>query len=227
MSLRLASDGLFGAFPALAQLDLDARDAVVRSATDMLVRPGTLVFEVGQPCLQFLFIEAGCVRVHLLDPDGHEIVLYRLKAGDTCILTMAALLGHVPYAAYAVTETEVRAASIPADLFDRLVASHPSFRRFVFASHAGRIADLIQVVTDVAFTRIGVRLAQCLLRQAGPDGCVHLTHDALAVEIGSAREVVSRNLKTLERQGFIERGQGHLCILNRDGLANLASGCEQ
>ena len=227
--MRLSPQGqrLFDTFPTLGQLDASARQSLLDSAQEMHIASGAVVFEVGQACLHFVFILTGSVRVHLLDPEGHEIVLYRLGPGDTCILTMAALLGRAPYAAYAVTESEVSAASIQVSVFDALMAAHASFRQFVFASHAGRIADLINVVTDVAFTRVGVRLAHCLLRQASPDGAVRLTHEALAMELGSAREVISRNLKVLEQQGYVRRGQGVLFIADRTGLSKLAAGADR
>lgn len=218
----ISIDERFASIPAFREFGRKAREVITAGAREMRAPAGTLVFEMGQACTHFIVVLSGSVRVHLLDAEGHEIVLYRLGPGDTCVLTTAALLGNVPYAAYAVTEGEVSAVMIPVSLFDELMDRHSDFRRVVFASHAGRIVDLMQVVSDVAFTRIHIRLALCLLRQAQPDGHVPLTHEALAVEIGSAREVVSRNLKMMEREGLLLRGQGGLRILDCKALSDLA-----
>ena len=212
---------IIDAVPGLADVEPAARTILDSSVSIDLVI-GSLVFEAGQDCRQYLLIESGIVRVHLLDPDGHEIVLYRIGPGETCILTTAALLGDTPYAAYAVTETDTRALVVPKIAFESLMAQSAAFRRFVFATHGARIVDLMRVVSNVAFTRIQVRLARCLLERANAHGAVALTHEAIGVEIGTAREVVSRNLKTLERQGCVSLGQGRVRIADRRGLINIA-----
>ena len=218
----MTSPDLLRAFPALADLDGPASDALRQAGRALQLDAGTLIFEAGQECRQYLLIQAGSVRVHLLDPDGHEIVLYRLGRGETCILTTAALLGRMPYTACAVTEAPTTATGIASQVFESLVARSAEFRRFVFAAHAGRIAALMQVVSDVAFTRIPARLARCLLQRADALGNVAMTHEALAIEIGTAREVVSRNLKSLERQGCVRLGQGAVTIVAAELLAAVA-----
>jgi len=206
-------------FFALAALGSDDQ-ALLRNASRVVsLARGTQVFEAGQPCAHYLFIQSGVVRVHLLDPDGHEITLYRLDAGDTCILTTAALLGNQSYAAYAVTETETVATMLPASVFEALLAQSSAFRRFVFKSFGTRIAALMQTIADVAFTPIQVRLARALLDRADADGLVHMTHDALATELGTAREVISRNLKALEARELVRRHQGAVEIIDTDALA--------
>lgn len=218
---------LFRAFPALADLDGSASRHLQQAGQAVMLDAGTLVFEAGQECRNYWLIQAGSVRVHLLDANGHEIVLYRLGRGETCILTTAALLGQTPHLAYAVTEAPTAATGIASQAFEALIAQSAGFRRFVFAAHAGRIADLLQVVSDVAFTRVQTRLARCLLRQADVLGQVAKTHEALAVEIGTAREVVSRNLKGLERRGCLRLGQGAITIIDAALLDDLANGERQ
>ena len=222
--ISTASSDLLAAFPALADLDHPSSEMLLHASRTLTLGSHALVFEVGQDCQQYLLIRSGRVRVHLLDPDGHEIVLYRLGRGETCILTTAALLGQLPYMAYAIAEAPTVATGVPSQTFDALVARSAAFRRFVFAAHAGRIADLMQVVSDVAFRRIQVRLARCLLQRADALGRVAMTHGAIAVEIGTAREVVSRNLKSLERRGCLQLGQGAIAITGVELLATLAEG---
>jgi CRP/FNR family transcriptional regulator, anaerobic regulatory protein len=222
--LRQPMNPLLHAFPAVASLDEQSREMIVSSSPVTELDSGTLVFEIGQVCQRFLLVIEGSVRVHLLDPDGHEIVLYRVRPGETCVLTTAALLGSNPYAAFAVAETRTLAAGIPMNVFSSLMKRSEPFRRFVFSGHSQRIVELMQVVSDVAFTRIQVRLARCLIEREDSTGRVAMTHDAIAIELGTAREVVSRNLKHLENEGCIEMFQGYLRIRDRKKLADFATG---
>ena len=215
----MSSDAdLLRAFPPLAGLSGAEAALLATSALPLDLERGTLVFEPGQGCAGFPLLLAGSIRVHLLDTEGREIVLYRIARGQTCILTLASLLGQVPYAAYAVSETAVRGINLPAGAFTRLIAESDRFRNFIFAAHARRIVDLMQLVSDVAFARIQPRLARCLLERAAA-GHVTLTHEALAAELGTAREVVSRHLKSLEREGCLRLAPGRVTILDARGLA--------
>lgn len=184
---------------------------------------GYRVFESGRRCDSYVLVQSGRVRVHQLDADGHEVVLYRLGPGDTCILNAAALLAGQSYAAYAVTETPVEALTIVASEFDALAGGSAAFRAYVFRSHAERIADLMRVIREVAFTRIEVRLARRLLDLAAGAGSLAATHAGLATELGTAREVVSRQLKAFEAKGWLTLGKGEIAILEPAALEAVAA----
>jgi CRP/FNR family transcriptional regulator len=166
---------------------------------------------------------AGSVRVHLLSELGREIVLYRVTAGSTCILTTSCLIGREDYSAEGVTETAVSAVALAKPAFDALVAASPIFRDFVFHGFGTRLTDLMRLVSEVAFGRIECRLAEALIRHAPEGGTVQLTHQALATELGTAREVVSRQLKEFERLGLVGLGRGRLEVLDTAGLRDLAA----
>ncbi|HQT67187.1 MAG: hypothetical protein B7Z78_13555 [Rhodospirillales bacterium 20-60-12] len=209
---RTLSEDLSAAFPSLAELEPGISDIIADHAAPLSLPAGRMVFEIGQSCERFLLLQSGSVRVHLLNDQGHEIILYRIVRGETCILSTASLLSRTAYTAYAVTESEVTAIGIPQSIFHRLMAHSDQFRGFVFAAHARRLTDLMGVVADVAFIRIRVRLARCLLQRADQLGKVEMTHEAIAVELGTAREVISRNLKILEREGYLTLGLGVIII---------------
>ena len=147
------------AFPMLA-----AEQAPLRQAAVALDLPaGAEVFAPGQPCTHFILICRGRVRVYQLGEAGDEIVLYRIGPGGICILTTLALLGADGYAAWAVAETPVAGVGIALPAFNALIAGSAAFRRFVFAFHAARLGDLMQVIQHVAFASIDTRLAARLL----------------------------------------------------------------
>jgi len=195
---------------------------LIDATTAVSLPSGYTVFEAGVPCRAYTLIRSGTVRVHQLDQGGGEILLYRLGPGDTCVLNTAALLAEDAYAAYATTESEVQALTISLNGFRTLVATSEGFRNFVFRSHAARIASLMQVVGAVAFERIDVRLAKRLLALAADGNEVAMTHARLAAELGTAREVISRNLETLRRRGTLSLRRGGIAIVDRKALSTVA-----
>jgi CRP/FNR family transcriptional regulator len=160
----------------------------------------------------------GSVRVQKLAENGREITLYRVESGGSCVLTTSCLLARERYPAEGITETEVIAAMIPLALFEKALDTSAGFRRFVFSTYAQRISHLILLVEEVAFGRIDERLAQCLLEMREVDNTVEATHQVLAAELGTAREVISRQLKEFERRGWIALQRGRIEILQPDNL---------
>ena len=209
--------------PALERLDSEALDLLSKAATRVELKAGTVLFRPGDACASFLIVIAGSVRVQLLSEAGREIVLYRVGPGSTCVLTTSCLIGSEGYGAEGVTETAVSAVALPKDSFDRLITQSTAFRDFVFHSFGARLTDLMKLVSEVAFGRIDCRLAEALVNHAPQGGPVTLTHQALAVELGTAREVISRHLKEFQRRGFVDLGRGHLEVLNVAGLRDLAA----
>jgi CRP/FNR family transcriptional regulator len=136
------------------------------------------------------------------------------------------LLAYEDYSADGIAETDVQAAAVPRDVFDELVAQSKSFRNFVFAAFSKRITDLFLMIDEVAFQRLDVRLADKLIHLAGTDDVVATTHQQLSVELGTAREVVSRQLQEFQRRGWIEQSRGKVRLLDRDQLEQLAEHSE-
>ncbi|NIZ15235.1 Crp/Fnr family transcriptional regulator [Phaeobacter sp. HF9A] len=169
-----------------------------------------------------LFLVDGSIRVSQTSGSGRDIVLYRVEAGESCVLTTACMLAEEAYNAEGTAKPEAPAVDLPRPAFDRLVAEEPAFRSFVFAAYSRRLIDLLRVVDDVAFGRIDVRLADRLLTLAGAQGEITATHQQLASELGTAREVISRVLQDFQRREFITQSRGHVTILDRAGLTALA-----
>ena len=191
-------------------------------ATELQLPAHTTVFRQGGQCNQYLLIVEGTVRVISRAENGREIVLYRLGPGDSCVLTTSCLFGSRRYPAEGITDSAASALALPAGQFHRTVEESPAFRRFVFASFGEHLASLITLVEEVAFGRLDVRLARQLLELAGHLDTVQCTHQALATELGSAREVISRQLKELELRGLVRLQRGSVTLTDRRGLDVLA-----
>ncbi len=211
------------AFPALAALERAAWQRMETTARRVTVPEGTRLFGVGDACTHYHLLLAGRVRVGQVAESGREIVLYRLVPGQTCILTTAALLAGDSHAAEAVAETPLRAVTLPATTVTALVAESAVFRAFMFATYAQRLSDLMQLVNEVAFTPVPRRLAACLLVRADDQGEVAGTHRDLAADLGTAREVVTRQLRVFARQGLVARQRGRIMLRDRAALARIAT----
>lgn len=182
---------------------------------------GAVLFRPEDACHGFVVVRSGTIKVLLTGENGREIVLYRVRPGEVCLQTFGCLVEGTAYSAEGVAETDLEIEVVPAGEFQRRVADDPGFRQLLFSGVAARFGDLERLVEDVALSSIETRLARALLRLAGPDGRVAATHEALAVEIGSAREVVSRQLALFTRAGLITAGRGQIAIADRAGLDGL------
>lgn len=217
-------DGWTDAFPPLKQLPA-ADFARLRDGSMVVVLPeGSRIFGPGQSPENFLLLIDGTIRVQQVSESGREIVLYRVSAGESCALTTACLMGFEEYLAEGLAETAVRAVAIPRALFDDLIASSREFRRFVFTAFSRRVTNLFRIIEEVAFSRIDVRLAQRLLDLADARNHLSATHQELANELGSAREVISRQMHEFQRRGWIKASRGEIELTDKAALGKLAEG---
>ncbi|HEY5761948.1 MAG TPA: Crp/Fnr family transcriptional regulator [Rhodocyclaceae bacterium] len=214
---RFAQD-LTALYPPLAEIDADLRQRIFDNAQTLTVAGGTVLFDEHQPCQGFPFVVKGSVRVVKAGANGRELPLYRVLPGETCVISSSCLLGRIDYNARGVADEETTVVLLPRPLFDELVGA-PAFREYVFRLLAERIADLMQLIEEVAFRRLDQRLAALLL---GKGRMLHTTHQHLADELGSVREIVSRLLKGFSEQGFVSLGREQIEILDPAGLRNLA-----
>lgn len=207
--------------PLLSRLD-DATKSLLRDAAIRKQIPrGAVLFRPGDQCVHFPLISAGTVRVQRVTESGREIVLYRVSNNETCILTTASLLSDDAYSAEGVAETDVTAYIVPAERFAALMNVSAGFRALVFDGYSKRIATLMSRIEEIVCTRINVRLAERLLALKGADNRINVTQQALAADLGTAREVVGRTLKSFERSGWVKLSRGGAEITNSNALRAL------
>jgi CRP/FNR family transcriptional regulator len=177
------------------------------------------VFYPGKICENYLLILSGSVKAQIISPDGREILLYHVCSGDSCVLTTSCLLGDNNYPAEGYTETEVSAFAIPAHIFHRCLEQSTFFREFVFRNFSQRLADVIKRMESISFGSIDQKLASALL--ASGETTLRKTHNELALELGSAREVVSRHLKRFESYGLLTLSRGSIQNINIEALKKI------
>lgn len=207
-------------FPQLLQMEPEAKAVLARHARIVEAPVGTIGYSEGMPCNAYVMRLAGQSRVYKISSSGREILLYRVAAGETCVLTTTCLLGRSDYPASTVVEEPIRDVIVPAPVFHQLMVDSSVFRRFVMENYGALISDLIVLLDEVAFHSLDARLAKLLLEEPGAQ--INRTHQQLAAELGTAREVVSRQLKRFEQKGWVNLGRGHIEILDRASLDKIA-----
>jgi len=195
---------------------------IIRQSQQVTLPAQTTVFRQGDDCGNYLLVLHGSVKVFSRAENGREIILYRVKDGESCTLTTACLFANNPYPAEGITEIESTALVIPRDVFNRGIAESETFRKMVFDQYARRLSEVIGLVEDLTFGRVDIRLARLLLQLTSRSPDIDTTHQTLATELGTAREVVSRQLKEFEHQNLISLKRGNITVCNTPGLQAIA-----
>ena len=207
--------------PEFADADDAVLERLLRNAQVVKLDHDRFVFHAGDLCQAFLVLLDGEVRVQLTSESGREVTLYRIGPGGSCILTTSCLFSNEHYPAEAIAESDVEALAIPVSSFQSALEGSQWFRKFVFDGFSTRLASVIQKIEQIAFTSIDVRLAGVLL-ELDEKGVEKITHQDIAVELGTAREVVSRHLKRFESEGWVRLGRGQVSIVDRPRIEALA-----
>jgi CRP/FNR family transcriptional regulator len=200
--------------PVLETLPSEIKREVERALTVQQLPAGQVIFSPGDPCKGLPLVMGGSVRVQMTGASGNRIVLYRMEANDICTLSIGCLMSGHGYRAEAITEEVTEAIMLPQSLFVKMMAVSAEFRSDIMASYGRRLDDLMLLVEEVAFRRMDERL-EAWLEARAQDGIIIITHQELAAELGTAREVVSRLLKELERQGKVLLARGRIQCLQQ------------
>jgi len=206
-------------YPMLKELSA-ADQAEMLAATSVMHLPaGTVVFDENQACQGFPLLLSGRVHVIKAAPNGRELQLYCVDPGESCILTSSCLLGHAKYKARGVAKQYTELVVLPPATFKKLVSIYEPFRNYIFSLFSERLSELMELVSAVAFQKLDQRLARLLTLKSSP---IHTTHQALADELGCAREIVSRLLKGFSDQGWVKLKREAIVITDSAPLIALS-----
>jgi CRP/FNR family transcriptional regulator len=158
------------------------------------------------------------VRVYKIGETGREITLYRFGHGESCILTANAILSQQSFPAIATVEQEAEAMMIPAEAFRDWVRRYDLWREYVFDLFSQRLSLVMSIVDEVVFRRMDLRLAAILLTRSKFQNPLRITHQEIAAELGSSREVISRLIEDFASEGIVRSGRGIIEILDFDSL---------
>ena len=212
---------LISSYPVLGGIEDPQWIEIINSAKNMNVSPRTVLFSGTTPCNNFMLILNGVIRIYQVAEDGREMTLYRVQAGDLCVLSLNSMLRNRVFNAIAETETDVQALVLSADDFHYAMNSSEVFRNYVLSTLTERLCETMYLIQTTAFNHLNMRLA-CMLgslfeRNQGP--VLKITHQELAHELGTTREVISRILKEFERQDCVRLSRGQIELASAEGLA--------
>ena len=219
-----AGNEILDAFPFLSTVPQKARDELLaRSARKTLSHKQVLVTG-GADCRYLPLVLQGTLRIYKTSEGGKELTLYRIDRGESCVLSATCILNTDTFPAMVEAEGQTEIVLVPSDLLSRWVDEYPEWRRFVFRIYAKRLEMMMTVVEEVAFRHVDDRIAAYLASAAGGKaGIVRGTHQMIASEVGTSREVVSRILRDFEASGLIATERGQIRILQPHGIAERAS----
>ncbi|MDE2383123.1 MAG: Crp/Fnr family transcriptional regulator [Alphaproteobacteria bacterium] len=201
-------------------LEDEAAQLVAGAVQAVPFKAGDTLFAPGRACEGFIILESGRVKVMVTAGNGRQIVLYHLASGQSCIVTTACLMANSAYEAEALAESDGLALVLGKAKFQALMDVSPRFRGFVFQGFAGRLGDVLGLMQTVMDRRVDRRLA-ALLAGGAPE--LKLTQQAIAQELGTAREVVSRHLKEFEQKGWLAVKRGRIAIARPQQLLDFAA----
>jgi CRP/FNR family transcriptional regulator len=198
------------------------REKIAAAGTYAALKPGASFYRQGETCGYFPSVGRGDIRVFKDSESGRQLTLYHVQDGELCLVNMLCLFLGRPAMASAVVEAPTEAVLFEGLAFRSLFENHGVVRNFVFEAMARRLVEVMTLVEEIAFSKMDRRVAGLLLQRFSPARVFAVTHEELATELGTAREVVSRLLKDFERMGAIAMARGRLELRNPSFLRDLA-----
>ncbi len=202
-------------YPSLTHQKDNVWQDIVNQANIVSLPAGIPLLQPDTPCMQFMLLLNGSVRIYQQTPNDREATLYRIHGGDLCVLSVNGLIQQKDFGAFAKTETIITALTFSRELFMDAMAKSADFREFILLNLTDRFNDVLRLMEEIVFENLDTRLICLLARlsRKNENDTLHITHQELARELGSSREVISRLLKGIEKQGCIKLGRGVIHVL--------------
>lgn len=184
---------------------------------------GESIHRGSQKCTGFILVKSGLVRAFILSESGKEITLFRLFERDFCIFSASCIMKNINFDIYLDAEQDTKILLIPTMVYKELSESSIAVADFTNQLMASRFSDVMWVMEQVLFTSFDKRLADFLLEQSAIDGSdtIHMTHETIAKNLGSAREVVTRMLKYFQNEGMASLFRGGITLIDKKKLEKL------
>jgi len=205
-------DSLQQSFSFLRQAPEDLLSILQQHGIKRTLPPLSRLYWEGDNCSHIAFVVRGEIRVFKTSPSGREITLYELVAGETCILNASCILSKMRYPADAITLTTVEAVLLPAEIFQQLIDDYSIVRNYVFQLLSQRLVEVFSLLQDIVFGKLDQRLLDYLVEKA-ENNTLQITHKAIAQDLGSSREVISRLLKDMEQKGLLRISRKKITLI--------------
>ncbi len=200
-------------FPLLDNNGL-AQD-IAEKASLLKVPNGSVLMDAGDTIRLIPLVVKGSIKVVRVDDAGHEMLLYYVHPGESCAMTLSSCMKQRKSNIKAVAQPSLELIALPSDLAYMLGRKHPAWIDFVLESYALRFDELLEMVDEIGFASLDQRLVKYLQEKSELLGTLipHISHQEIADDLGTARAVVSRLLKQMERKGMVKLSRGRIKIL--------------
>lgn len=210
-------------FPFLETIAPQSRQRLTGALRSAEFQQGESILKRGDEVSGVYLVKQGALRVYYITPEGKEGTLYWVEPGQSCILALNCTFSRIPYPAWVEADrSRTVVAVIPGEVFRQLFTTEPAIQKFTFDALSLRLFDLMARLEQVSTQAIEQRLAALLLREAADTATVRLSQERIARHLGTAREVVSRSLRSLAARDHIGLAPGHIRIIDADGLRRVA-----
>ena len=212
-------------FPPWQKLTQAERDLIQTHVQDQTVSAGTLLHRSTEDCAGLIIVRQGQLRAYITSEDGKQVTLYRLFERDLCLFSASCMMRSIQFDITIQAEKDTELWVIPAEIYKQVMDESAPLSNFTGEVMAARFSDVMWLIEQILWKSFDKRLAAFLLEESDLGGRpVHLTHEAVARHLGTAREVVSRMLKHLENEGALQLSRGDIRIADREKLNRLAAG---
>jgi CRP/FNR family transcriptional regulator len=210
-------------FPVWGRLTKDEQDGMLANTVLMRYSKGTCIHNGENDCKGMLIIKKGMLRIYMLSENGKEITLYRLNEGDICILSASCVLSSITFEVQIDAEEDSEVLFVSPLFLQSLMENNIYAECFAYKTATDRFSDVMWAMQQILFMSMDKRLAVFLWDEIAKsdDDTVHLTHEQVARDVGSAREVVSRMLKYFSSEGIVELSRGGIKVIDRKKLRKL------
>lgn len=215
--------GILEGLPFWKYLEKEERELLERESRKVFYPAGVSVYSGARECLGEIFIQKGILRTYLLSDEGKEVTMYRLRKGDTCVLTASCILPAITFDVEIEAQTDVEALLIPVGTLSKITKKNVYAENFVYKEAAKRFSDVVEALQQIMFLSLTQRVAAFLLDESAKNHSpvISVTHEELARQIGSAREAVSRILKQMAKKGYITLIRGEVKLEKKEEMYKL------
>ena len=210
-------------FTAWDRLDLEEKDMLVKNTYAVKCKAGENVHRGERECKGLIFVKSGMLRAYMLSDEGKEVPLYRMNAGEWCILSASCVLSNITFDVHIDAETEAELLIVSAPYFRRLALSNVYVECMAYKMATDGFSEVMWAMQQILFMSFDKRLAVFLWDECAASGknTLKMTHEQVAKHTGSAREVVTRMLKSFAKNGIVELSRGSITILDKEKLRKL------
>lgn len=210
-------------FPIWDQLQVHQQRRLLSALAFQTVKRGTILYDGSTDCTGLYLIRAGQLRAYVLSEEGREITIYRLFDRDMCLFSASCIIRALHFDITIQAEKDTQLWGIPANLYRSLMAESAAVANYTNELMASRFSEVMRRMEQFMWKRMDKRVAAFLLQEASIEGTCQLkiTHEAIANHLGSHREVITRMLRSFQREGLVELSRGMVTILDPEKLESI------